>query len=122
MIAVAIGLDGQAAAVAFDNQVDSKRTHSPLWSNTIASGNEALHDFALKGGLGALVLFFERAHEAAGILRVFDQLSAKVVTLAVVVGSDGVDNPHLVSRAACSDGEALREQFLVAAGERCTML
>src|SRR5229473_3155725 len=121
MIAVAIALDGQAAAVAFDNQVDSKRTYAPLWSNTIAGGNEALHDFALKGGLGALVLFFERAHEAAGILRMFDQLATKVVSLEVVVGTEGVDNPHLVAGAAGGDVEALLEQFLVAEGERAAL-
>src|SRR5260370_977606 len=121
MIADAIALDGQAAAVAFDNQVDSKRTYAPLWSNTIAGGNEALHDFALKGGLGALVLFFERAHEAAGILRVFDQLATKVVSLEVVVGTEGVDDPDLVEGGGGGGVEALLEQFLVGEGERAAL-
>src|SRR5712664_422403 len=121
MIAVAIALDGKAAAVAFDDQVDSKRTHSPLWRNAITGGNEALHDFALEGGLGALLLFFEHAHEAAGILGVLDQLATKVVGLEVVVGTEGVDNPHLVAGAAGGDVEALLEQFLVAEGERAAL-
>jgi len=121
MIAVAIALDGKAAAVAFDDHVDSKRAHSPLRSNTIAGGAEALHDFALKGGLRALLLFVERAHEAAGILRVLDQLTAKVVGLEVVVGTERVDNPHLVAGAAGGDVEALLEQLLVAEGERAAL-
>ncbi len=72
MIAVAVALDGEAIAVAFDDQIDAKRPHAPMGSNAIAGGHEALHDFALEGRLGALLFFFERAHEAAGVLRVFD--------------------------------------------------
>jgi len=123
MITVAIALDGQAAAVAFDDQVDSKPTDAPLWSDAIAGSAEALHDFALKGGLCALLLFFERAHQAAWILRVLDQLAAKVVGLEVVVGTKRVDNPHLVAGAAGGHVEALLEQFLVAeeSGPRCAV-
>src|SRR5882724_5172251 len=72
MIAVAVALDGEAIAVAFDDQIDAKCTDAPMGSNAIAGGHEALHDFALKGRLGALLFFFERAHEAARILRMFD--------------------------------------------------
>ena len=54
MIAVAIALDGKAAAVAFDNQVDSKRTDSPLRSDAITGCSEPLHDFAFESRLGTL--------------------------------------------------------------------
>src|SRR5712664_2859121 len=72
MIAVAVALDGEAIAVAFDDQIDSKCAHPPLRSNAIAGGHEALHDFTLEGRLGALLFFFERAPKAAGVLRMFD--------------------------------------------------
>src|SRR5712664_4755336 len=121
MIAVAVALDGEAIAVAFDDQIDSKRTHAPLRSNAIAGSHEAFHDFAFEGRLGALLLFFERAHEAAGVLRVFDQLAAKIVGLEIVVGIKRVDNPHLVAGAAGGDVETLLEQFLVAEGERAAL-
>src|SRR6266478_3333748 len=81
MIAVAIALDGKAMAVAFDDQVDSKRADAPLRGDVIAGGGEALHDFAFESGLRALLLFIERAHEAAGVLGMLDQLAAKIVGL-----------------------------------------
>jgi len=109
MIAVAIALDGQAAAVAFDDEVDSKRADAPLRSDVIAGGGKALHNLAFEGGLRALLFFIKRAHEAAGVLRVLDQLAAKVVSLEVVIGTEGVDNPHLVASAAGGDIEALLE-------------
>src|SRR5712692_10614769 len=121
MIAIAVALDGQAAAVAFHNQVNSKRSHTPLRSNVITGSNKALHDFAFEGGLSALFLLFESAHEAAGILRMFDQLAAKIVGLEIVVGTEGVDNPHLVASAAGGDVEALLEQFLIAKRERAAL-
>src|SRR6266478_7212076 len=99
MIAVAIALDSQAAAVAFNHQVDSKRADAPLRGDVITGGGEALHDFAFESGLRALLLFIERAHEAAGVLGMLDQLAAKVVGFEVVVGTEGVDNPHLVAGA-----------------------
>jgi len=34
------------------------------------------------------------AHEAAGILGVFDQLGAKVVGLEIVIGTEEWDNPQ----------------------------
>src|SRR5260370_13451630 len=73
MVAVAIAFDGQAAAVAFDDQVDAKRADAPLGSDLITGGAEALHNFAFEPGLSALLLFVQRAHEAAGILGVLDQ-------------------------------------------------
>src|SRR5882672_7226556 len=121
MIAVAVALDGEAIAVAFDDQIDAKRPHAPMGSNAIAGGHQALHDFALEGRLGALLFFFERAHEAAGVLRVFDQLAAKIVGLEIVVGIERVDNPHLVAGAAGGDVETLLEQFLVAEGEQAAL-
>src|SRR3981189_2596290 len=121
MLVCAIALDGQAAAVAFNDQVDSKRPDAPLRSNTIAGGAKALHDFALKGGLGALLLFVESAHEAAGILGMLDQLAAKVVGLEVVGGTERGEKPHLVAGAAGGDVEALLEQFLVAERERAVL-
>src|SRR2546422_1013639 len=121
MVAVAVALDGEAIAVALDDQIDSKCTHTPMGSNAIAGGHEALHDFALEGRLGALLFFFERAHEAAGVLRVFDQLAAKIVGLEVIVGIERVDNPHLVAGTAGGDVETLLEQFLVAEGERAAL-
>src|SRR5713101_6486296 len=121
LIAVAIALDGQAAAAAFDNQVDSKCADAPLRSDAITGGAEALHDFAFECGLGALLFFIERAHETAGILSVLDQLAAKVVRLEIVVGSKGMDNPHLIAGAAGGDVETLLEEFLVAEGERSAL-
>src|SRR5260370_42216795 len=121
MIAAAMALDGQAAPVAFDDQVNSKRADTPLGSNVITGGAEALHDFAFESGLSALLLFIEGPHEAAGILGVLDQLAAKVVGLEVVVGTEGVDDPHLVAGAAGGDVEALLEELLVAEGERAAL-
>ncbi len=86
-------------------------------SDAITGGAETLHDFAFECGLRALLLFVESAHKAAGILGVLDQLAAKIVRLEVVVGAERVDNPHLVTRAAGGDVEALLEEFLVAEGE-----
>src|SRR5260370_41326935 len=100
MIAVTIALDGQAAAVAFHDQIDSKRADAPLGSNAVTGGAEALHNLAFESGLGALFLFIKRAHEAGGILGVLDQLTAQVVGFEVVVGTEGVDNTHLVAGAA----------------------
>src|SRR4029077_15136616 len=48
-------------------------------------------------------------------------LAAKIVGLEVVVGIEGVDNPHLVAGAAGGDVEALLEEFLVAEGERAVL-
>src|SRR5260370_42567396 len=107
MIAAAMALDGQAAPVAFDDAVNSNRADTPLGSNVITGGAEALHDFAFESGLSALLLFIEGTHEAAGILGVLDQLAAKGVGLAVVVGSEGVDDPHLVAGTAVGYFRAL---------------
>src|SRR5207245_2027848 len=117
MVAVAIAFDSQAAPVAFDDQVDAKRADTPLRSDAITGGSEPLHDFAFESRLGTLFLFFECAHEAAGILGMLDQLAAKVVSLKVVVGAKRMNNPHLVAGAAGGNVEALREEFLVAEGE-----
>src|SRR5260370_24110005 len=121
MIAVDIALDRQAAAVAFHGQIDSKRADAPLRSNAITGGAKALHNLAFESGLGALFLFVESAHEAAGILGMLDQLTAQVVGFEVVVGTEGVDNPHLVAGAAGGDVEALLEEFLVAKRERAAL-
>ncbi len=51
----------------------------------------------------------------------FDQLAAKVVGLEIVVGTEGVDNPHLVTGATGGDVEALLEQFLIAKRERAAL-
>jgi len=51
----------------------------------------------------------------------FDQLAAKIVGLEIVVGTEGVDNPHLVASAAGGDVEALLEQFLIAKRERAAL-
>src|SRR5260370_16430810 len=113
MIAVAIALDGQAAAVAFHDQIDSKRADAPLRSNAITGGAKALHNLAFESGLGALFLFVESAHEAAGILGMLDQLTAHGVGFEVVVGTEGRDNPHLVAGAAGADAEPRLAEFLV---------
>src|SRR5712692_3334871 len=81
----------------------------------------ALDDFAFESGLSALLLFIERAHEAAGVLRVLNQLAAQVVGLEVIVGTEGVHNQHLVASATGGDVEALLEQFLIAKRERAAL-
>src|SRR5260370_36160258 len=121
MIAVAIALDGQEEADAFHDQIDSKRADAPLRSNAITGGAKALHNLAFESGLGALFLFVESAHEAAGILGMLDQLTAQVVGFEVVVGTEGVDNPHLVAGAAGGDVEALLDEFLVAQKARAAL-
>jgi len=52
---------------------------------------------------------------------VLDQLPAKVVGLEVIVGTEGVDNPHLVAGAAGGYVEALLEQLLGGEGERAAL-
>src|SRR5260370_3994181 len=121
MIAIAVAFEGQAAAVALHNQVNSKRSHAPLRSNVITGGDEALHDLAFESGLSALFLFLESAHEAAGILRMFDPLAGKIVGIEIVVGTEGVENPHLVAGGAGGDVEAVLEQFLIAKRERAPL-
>src|SRR6266478_7042121 len=44
MIAVAVALDGEAIAVAFDDQVDSKCTHAPMGSNAIEIGRASCRE------------------------------------------------------------------------------
>jgi hypothetical protein len=52
---------------------------------------------------------------------VFDELTAKIVGFEVVVGTQRVDNPHLIAGAAGGDVEALLEEFLVAKRERAAL-
>ena len=85
LIVIAVALYGQALAVALVHQIDSERTHFPLRSNVVARGLEALHDFAFERGLAALFFFIEGAHQAAGILSMFDEQAAKVLGLQVVI-------------------------------------
>src|ERR1700682_2346603 len=117
MIAVAVALDGEALIVAFDDQIDSKSADSPLRSNLITGGRESFHDLTFEGGLGSFLFFFESAHEAAGILRVLDELAAEIVGLEVVTGAKRMDDPHLVAGAAGGHVETLLEQFLIAEGQ-----
>src|SRR5260370_25728679 len=51
----------------------------------------------------------------------FEQPTQKIVGLEIVVGTEGVDNPHMVAGPAGGDVEALLEQFLIAKRERAAL-
>src|SRR5229473_103637 len=63
--------------------------------------------------LRALFFLFQRAHEARGVFRMLNQLPAKVVRFQVVVGTERMNDPHLVAGAAGGDIKTLFEEFLI---------
>src|SRR5579863_6194720 len=72
-----------------------------------------LHDFSFEGRLRAFFFLFQGAHEPRGVFGVLNQLPAKVVRLQIVVRTERMDDPHLVSGPAGGDIEALFEEFLI---------
>ncbi len=118
IIAVAVALDSQPLAVAFDHQIDAERSNLPVRSNAIAGRGQALHHFSFEVGLRPLFLLLQDTHETSRIFRMLNQLAAKVVRFQVNVRAEGVNDPHLVACAAGSDIETLFEKFLIAQRER----
>ena len=114
IVAVTVTLDDEAFSVAFNNEIESERSNFPMRRNAVAGGGEALHYVAFEIGLRAIFFFFQKTHESRGIFGVLDELAAEVVSFQVIVRAKGVDNPHLVPRAAGGNVETLLEEFLIA--------
>src|SRR4029077_19136379 len=98
-------------------QIDPESSDLPMRRDSIPGRREAFQDFSFEVRLPALFLLFQSAHQARGILRMLNQLSPKVVCFQVVVWTERMNDPHLVSSAASGDIKTLFEQFLIAQRE-----
>ena len=114
MITVAITFDRHAPAFALDNQIDPECPDAPLRQHAISRRQKPLHHLAFERRLRPIFLLFQRPHQVARVLGVFDQLPPQIVGLQIILRAQRMHHPHLVARAACGHVKPLLEQFLVA--------
>ena len=89
--------------------------------HAISRRHEPFHYFALETRLRPFFLFFQSPHQSRRVFRMLDQLTAKVVRFQIVLRTERMNNPHLVTGAAGSDIKTLFEEFLIAQGERTAL-
>jgi hypothetical protein len=80
----------------------------------VAGLDETLHGIALECGLAPSFLVVEGPREEFWRLRVLDEPPSQVARLKVLLRFQGVDDPHLVPRAAGRYVVPLLEHLLVA--------
>src|SRR5215831_2671882 len=76
LITVAIAFECQTLAIAFDNEIDPKRSDLPVRCDAVARYGKAFHHFTFKVRLRAFVLLFESTHKTCGVFGMLNQLPA----------------------------------------------